>query len=349
MNAKFFYSLFFSFLFLTAIAQNTLIESGKIKQHAGNHTGAIEDFTSAINQHADEVKKFLKMLDDYNAISSFEKEENGLEIPKTDENFAVPYYLRGYSYSVTGKNTEAMSDFTTAIKINPKLGAAYYERGKLLWAIGKRDEGCIDLGMAASLKDTMGQEMYDEKFCWKEAVNAAREAHAKIMLSDFKAALDLIEKAVKLCPDSANYLGLRGRAYFGLGKTSLVMQDFDKAIAMKQKSFDAYLGRGMMFYSKNMYQEAFDDLSKALAINDKEPDAYLYRAYACEGMQKNQSAIFDYSMVQKLKPADALAFYKSALLKLEMGDTAGACREFRRAASMGHSEAQDYVSQKCGK
>ena len=332
--------------FIADAQSNPLVESGKIKQKAGNHESAINDFTSAIKQNALAVQKYLQQFEEYDKISSFEKAEKGIETPAVDVNFAIPYYLRGYSYSTTGKNNEAMDDFNTAIKINPNHGAAYYQRGKLLWSTGKKDEACIDLGMAGSLKDSSAREMFDEKFCWKEAVASYNDASSKVRLNDYAGALDVIQKAIKVCPDSANYLGLRGRAYLGLGNYELAMFDFEKALSLSKTSVDAYYGRGVAYYLKSKWQQAFDDLTKAINLDEKFSLAYLYRAYACEGMDKNQSALFDYQQVQRLKPGDTLAFFKSGLLRNNMGDTKGACSDFKRAAAMGHSEAQDYA-EKC--
>ncbi|MEK6615359.1 MAG: tetratricopeptide repeat protein [Bacteroidota bacterium] len=345
----------FHFSFLIAIAQtDPLVESGKIKQKAGNHSGAIYDFTSAIKQNELEVTNYLKKFEGVHSTSTEggESARNDSSILmvalgfSVDANFAIPYYLRGFSYSYSGKNNEAMNDFNTAIKINPKMGSAYYERGKLLWSTGKKDAGCMDLGRAGSLNDSSAREMFDEKFCWKEAVVAYKESSSKVRFNDFQGALDEIQKAIQLCPDSANYLGIRGRAYLGLGNYEFAMKDFDKAISLSKKSIHAYFGRGVAYYLKDEWQEAFNDLSKAIQLNDRFADAYLYRAYTCEGMEKNQSALFDYQQVQRLKPGDALAFFRSGLLKDSMDDIKGACNDFNRAASMGHSEAQDYA-EKC--
>ena len=67
------------------------------------------------------------------------------------------------------------------------------------------------------------------------------------------------------------------------------------------------------------------------------------RAYACEGMNKVQSALYDYLQVQRLEPNDPIAYYKSALLKDANGDKKGACADFKKAASLNHAEAADYA------
>lgn len=322
-----------------------LILSGKEKQSSGNHEEAISDFTASIRKNENEVHKFIKLIDEFIKLSDFEKAEKGAEIPKTDSSFALPYYFRGISYSATGKNTESLNDLNTAIKIDPKLAGAYFERGKIKWAIGKRDEGCIDFGMAASLGDSLSREKFEDNFCWKEAVVTYKEAETKLKMGQFQDAFDEIQKALKLCPDSSSYLGARGRAYKGLGKTDLAMADLNKAILLDPSNQEAYFARGMIYFSKEKFQEAFDDVSKYMQLNKaNNPDAYLQRASICEAMGKNKSAIYDYEQVMKLKPYDPLAYYKSALLKNEAGDKIGACKDFKKAASLGHSEAADYAA-----
>lgn len=350
MKKTFFLGLLSAFALLaipmTLTAQNDPnVNQGLLKQKSGNHSGAIADFTEAIKANISEVQKYMKELEAYNKISDFEKAEKELKPPPVDAKYAVPYYLRGVSYSVMGNNDKALDDFNMAISIDPKLGKAYYERGRLLWTLGKKDEGCIDLGRGGSLKDSLSRDLFDEKFCWKEAVTNASDAASKLRLNDYQGALTAIEKSIQLCPDSANYLGMRGRALYGLGKVEAAMRDFDRAISLSNTCVDAFYGRGMAFLQKRKYQEAFDDLAKALALNNKLADAFLQRAAACEGMGKNSSALFDYQEYQRLKPSDANGFYKSGLLRNEMGDKKGACNDFKRAAAIGHQEAEGYLSQ----
>ena len=320
--------------------------SGMVKQKVGNHEGAIFDFTESIKEHNNLVQKYLKSLEDYNKLTDNEKKEKNLKEPQCDPALASSYFYRGKSYSLMGKNDYAINDFNTVIKLNPKMGAAYFERGKILWSIGKKDESCIDFGKGSSLRDSLARDAFDEHFCWKEAVIAAKDASSKLRLNDFQGALDQIQPALKLCPDSGSYLGIRGRAYLGLGIVDLAMKDFNKALSSGMPGVDVYLGLGMSLYLQSKYQEAFDHLTKAIELNSKLADAYLYRAYCCEGLGLNQSALFDYQQVLKLKPGNASVYLSTAKLKEKMNDHKGACLDYGKAADLGNAEAQD-LYEKC--
>lgn len=319
------------------------LTSGLEQQKEGNHDQAITEFTEVIQKHETEVQEFLKKWDEYEKISVFERAEKGIEAPAVDAGLARAYYLRGISYAAVQNNEEAMKDQSVAIKVDPKLGGAYYQRGKLHWILGNKFEGCSDLGAARSLGDSLAKEMYDEKFCWNEALSYYKDTQSKFKLNLYEDCLATIAKAIRISPDSTAFLALRGRCYLGMGKLDLAFIDFDRTIASSQTNIDAYYGRGMAFLNKRKFQEAFDDLDKAIRLNERFVDAYMYRAAACEGMNKVQSALYDYEQVQRLKPNDPVAFYKSGLLKNENGDPAGACADFKRAAALGHTEAADYA------
>ncbi len=334
--------LVFNSHFLFSQTDSSLI-SGSAKQKEGKHELAVLDFTEGIKKHDTVVQVFLKKRDEYEKISAFDRAEKGLVAPPIDTAFARSYYLRGVSYAAMKKNDEALNDLTTAIKINPGSGRMYVERGKLLWSAGQKYEGCLDLRMARSLGDSLAKELFDDKFCWNEAVLFYKDALSKLNLNQYNMALELIQKSIQLCPDSAAYFVVRGKCYSGMGKPDLAFSDFDKAIAAAPNNKDAYFGRGMAFYTQRKYQEAFDDLNKAIHLNEWFADAYLYRAYACEGMNKNESALYDYQQVQRMKPKDDIAYYKSGLLRNQMSDMSGACKDFKKAASLGNAEAAGYV------
>ena len=319
------------------------LASGLAKQKEGKNDLAIVDFSDAIKKHETEVQDFLKKWDDYSKVSVFDRAEKGIEAPPIEKAFAAAYYLRGVSNVAVHKNDDAMSDFNTAIKINPGSGAAYYERGKILFANGKKYEACCDLGLARSLGDSLAKEMFDEKFCWNEALLYYKDALSKLKMNQYEEALDLIQRSINLCPDSVRLLIVRGKCYTGMGKLDLAFTDFDKVIAALPDNYDAYFGRGLAFYNKRKYEESFRDLDKSIHLYEGFADAYLYRAYVCEGMNKVQSAIYDYQQVQRLKPNDALAFYKSGLLKNDNGDPKGACADFRKATALGSADASDYL------
>ncbi len=339
--------LFFVFIAHFSFAQrDSLLESARVKQKAGKHEPAIADFSGSIQKHEKEVQAYISKWNEGEKLSDFERAEKGLELPPIDRSIARLYYFRGISYAALNKNEDALNDLNISIKINSKSGDVYMERGVVQHALGKKYEGCTDLVMARELKDSLAKEMFDEKFCWNVADQIYKEAITKLRLNQYQESFDLIQRSLKLCPDSSRYITVRGSCYAGLGKLDLALNDFDRSITLSP-GVDAYFGRGKAYAVKGKHQESFNDFSKVIDISPALTDAYMYRAASCEGMNKIESALFDYQQVQRMNPKDAVAFFKSAMLRNTMNDKVGACRDFAKAASLGHTEAADYVKSSC--
>jgi tetratricopeptide (TPR) repeat protein len=345
MYRPYFFVLLFFIISHSLFSQSdsVLLTNGAAVQKSGNNAQAILELSSIIKKHEPAVDLFIKKCDEYQKFNEFERVERGLEMPAIDVSYARPYYLRGLAYAAMKNTGKAIEDFTTAVLINPELGSAYYERGKIRWSDGKKYESCCDFSRARSLGDSLAREMFDEKFCWNEALAYYKDALTNLRLNHYDIALGLIQKSILLSLDSAiNYL-IRGECYSGMGKYEMAFLDFDRAIKGLPNNAEAYFVRGAAFYTKKKYQEAFNDFDNAVRLNNRNADAYLYRAYACEGINKVQSALYDYAQVQRLKPNDPIAFYKSGLLKNDNGDSKGACIDFKKAANLGSTEAADYA------
>lgn len=324
------------------LSQNGASLKGALaKQKEGKHEQAIADLTEIIAGHTAEVQAYISTWDEVAKWSDAERAEKGLKFPSLDSTYAKPYLVRGISYAAMLKNDKAFNDFEIAVKITPLSARAYYERGKIQFLLGKKFEGCSDLGTAKVLGDSLAKDLYEERFCWSEAITYYKDAMSKLRLNQSEAALDFIQKAIQICPDSATFYAVRGKCYLGMGKPDLAFPDLDKTITALPDHKEALYTRGVAFYNTGKYQAAFDDFDRVISLNAKFSDAYLYRAYACEGLNMAESALFDYQNVQRLKPRDPVAFYRSGLLKEAKGDVKGACLEFKKAASMDHAEAAE--------
>src|ERR1035437_5115531 len=77
-----------------------LMVSGKAKQKKDNYTGAIADYTGAINKNEQQVQQYFKKYEGSNAINAL------------DSSFAIPYYLRGFFLPPTEKITNLITILT---------------------------------------------------------------------------------------------------------------------------------------------------------------------------------------------------------------------------------------------
>jgi len=144
--------------------------SGDSKVTKGNYTGAIADYTKAIELKPDFADAYYNRgknkfsLQDYRgAIADYTKY---LEFKKLDAKTyhkgslkayiqvtpADAYYWRGYSKSNLKNYTGAIADYTKAIELKPvHVSNSYLERGRAKLELGQKDSGCLDLSKAGEL------------------------------------------------------------------------------------------------------------------------------------------------------------------------------------------------------
>ncbi len=163
----------------------TFVKNGDVKMEAKDYSGAILDYTSAIQLNSDSTLAYLKRAECQVLLKKYDKAildyNKALKI-KPDTIIIV--YLRGLAYNAASNwkmafadfssvirlspnhydafmqrgmacegmenDRSAMYDYTQAIRIKPQDGLAYYKRG-LANMDSKDFSHCKDLKMAASL------------------------------------------------------------------------------------------------------------------------------------------------------------------------------------------------------
>ncbi len=130
------------------------------------------------------------------------------------------YRERGYSKSVLEDDKGAISDYTKAIKINPKDGDAYRERGYSK-SVLEDDKGAIsDYTKAIGINPKDG-DAYRER------------GYSKVNLNDYEGALSDYTKAIKINPED-------GEGYMGRFRAKLFSGDFKGAVSDRNKAFAVF-------------------------------------------------------------------------------------------------------------
>lgn len=112
----------------------------------------------------------------------------------------ISYFYRAVAYQANENMTEAILDYTKALKINPNMCDAYYNRAKIM--LERKDcEADID----KIIDDLNMALVFDENFI--DALFALAAAYKK--KGEYQKALDSLEKLLQLQPDSIHARALK--------------------------------------------------------------------------------------------------------------------------------------------
>jgi tetratricopeptide (TPR) repeat protein len=203
---------------------------------------------------------------------------------------SVTYFDRGVAYYKQGNLTQAIEDYTHAIKLNPEYADAYYNRACMYEKIGEK------------LLAEKDRRMYFDVLACLASSN------------DYT-------QAVNLNPNHANAYYDLGLAYYKQGNLTQAIEDYNKAIELNPNLAEAYNNRGVAYDDQGNFKQAIEDFSKAIELNPNLAVAYYNRAEAYGHQGNVKQAIKDYTQAIKLNPKDAEAYDNRAAAYEKIGKT----------------------------
>ena len=101
----------------------------------------------------------------------------------------------------------------------------------------------------------------------------------KFVLKNYEGAIVDFSKAIELVPNAKSYFG-RGLAYMGIDSLDNAKSDFSEGIALQPNSPRAFYYRGGVHYNLGEYSLAIDDYTRAIALKNDYAYAYNDRGSA---------------------------------------------------------------------
>jgi tetratricopeptide (TPR) repeat protein len=144
---------------------NALYKRGRAYEELGNLDEAEKDFKSAYDLDSRNVQVLMSLSNLYQKRKDNEMAlqyaSYAAEIPGAP---AMAFFLKGRAYHLLGNTENALTEYSTAVKIDEDFGQAYYYRGMLKRAIKQNRGACTDLKLANSLNYPQATEAL-ERYC----------------------------------------------------------------------------------------------------------------------------------------------------------------------------------------
>jgi protein O-mannosyl-transferase len=249
--------------------------------------------------------------------------------------FILFFSIAAFNRSAVWKNE--ISLWTNVISHYQTIPAAYNNRGNALMGEQKVDEALSDFSHAIELKPTFTQAYYNRG---SALLNVKRYQEA---LKDFNSCIRLDSTYVKA-------LGNRALVLHNEKRYDEAIMDYNTVIRLNPKSeelFIIYNNRGKVFMDKNWFDEAIMDYNKAIELKPNVALAYNNLGFALFNAKRYHEAIGSYSKAIELKSDFAEAYYYRAFAVYYSGDKDAACKDLKKAASLGYHLAEDALLKNC--
>lgn len=142
--------------------------------------------------------------------------------------------------------------------------------------------------------------------------------------------------------ESGKYTGIklsdaydnRGVGFNGKKQYDLSIPDFNKAVSLNPRNFQAFNNRGNAYYNKENYDAAMEDYDRALRISPQYDKARKNRGNTYYAVGLNSRAIEDYNEAIRINPRYANAYYDRSLARRKKGDIPGADADLAKAKQL---------------
>lgn len=145
--------------------------------------------------------------------------------------------------------------------------------------------------------------------------------------------LEYYQQKVLSEPNNASARVELGYTYFVKGKNSEAVKEFNQALIIDSKSFDAYYNLSLVLLDEKRYDEALSNLTKALELSPREYKAHLQAAIAYRNLKMYNEALESLNQANKLMPANVDIIYQIGMVAEAQGDKEGAITVYKEALS----------------
>jgi uncharacterized protein (TIGR02145 family) len=247
-------------------------------------------------------------------------------------NDAVAYHNKGMESFNKKDYDQAISDFTQAIRLNPKFAGSYTVRGLSYQMKGQYYSDIKDYQSALQNYDKALADFQDALRIDPKVPLAETLEKVKISQYAIKSLLDWQSSGGGSNNDAVAYFK-RGNAYREKNEYEQAISNYTQAIQLNPNFAEAYFMRGFTYFHKKDYDKAISEYNQAIRLNpnfwaayggrgmvyEAKGDYYEFKDYQ-SAFQSYGKAIEDYETALRIKPNDPTA--KEIREKLELVEAA---------------------------
>ncbi|HEX2968719.1 MAG TPA: tetratricopeptide repeat protein [Bacteroidales bacterium] len=237
------------------------------------------------------------------------------------------YLIRGQAYEKLKKYDEAKADYEKTVVFAPKNSDAVIRLGAIANRTKKYDEALVLLNKASGMAKRE-HEVYKEKTI------------TLLEQGKYDQALKCSDTALLVKPDPMDYY-YRGLIYARLKNEPSAKKEFEKSIDKDESLPEPRLALAEML-ATSAPSEAMAQCNEVLKLNDKNTDAYRLRSMIYKKALDFPNAINDMSKNILIDPSNADFYFQRGVLYQEFNQHTNAIGDFSRYISMKPDSANAY-------
>ncbi len=273
----------------------------------------------------------LKAGDNDGAIARLTKAINQATVPESMVNPADIYFYRGLAHLIKDINSgahfleNALADFNSAIRLDPKKNDAYTLRG-IIFGLQDRYQGALeDFKTAIELNAEDAFVYVMRGYLYKQVGDLERAR------TDFNHALQLTDQSL----DKPENKFIRGYIYFISDEHDRAIEQFDQIAKTNSELLpQVFMLRAYINDLRKNYDNAIGDLSKAINLKPDQALFYALRASVYEEKDDDDRAIADYSRAIKLEPGNVDFLTARGTAYKFKGELVNALADYERAINI---------------
>lgn len=157
---------------------------------------------------------------------------------------------------------------------------------------------------------------------------------------------NMASELIRQDPTNPEYLITRALIRILDGKESLALKEIESIEDSGIAPAELYYQAGRRF-ATSIPRQAESYLSKAIATGIMDARYYYTRGIVNSALGKTELALDDLAMSLDINPNQPDLYVERARLRLDLGDTEGACHDWKKALEMGNAKAADLLYKYC--
>ena len=217
-----------------------------------------------------------------------------------------------------------------ALKNLDRLAKADYSKARVFFQMGKYEDALAAYGESDKAWKKMAELLFEKGKGnhGKEFLEKAKETQSHIGMCLFKLgkyteALEIVNSALQLKPESPTEWSNRGFVLSALGQNEEALEAFEKALVFDPKSSKILTNKGIVYFRMGLMKKALETFDCALEIEPRKASDWACKIPRFSFFSRNKAPI--------MKPDNAETWYWKGNVLLEIGEKEKALNAFRMA------------------